>query len=140
MGDLSQIMPVIHPYTMAATGGGHGVDYLIQDYVQAVINPAKAMAMTVIDLLAGQGRGGQSGAGCQPPADDQAAVPGPTGFAVERGAVRGPDNCRGGCEHNWCPHAALSFLGGDTTNRPVHLPDHREPSNRRLFGQDSSVG
>ena len=29
-----------------------GADYIIQDYVQAVINPAKAMAMTVIDLLA----------------------------------------------------------------------------------------
>jgi metal-dependent amidase/aminoacylase/carboxypeptidase family protein len=54
MGDLSHIMPVIHPYTTAATGGGHGVDYLIEDYFQAVINPAKAMAMTVIDLLAGQ--------------------------------------------------------------------------------------
>ena len=54
MGDLSHIMPVIHPYTTAATGGGHGVDYLIEDYVQAVVNPAKAMAMTVIDLLAGQ--------------------------------------------------------------------------------------
>ena len=26
MGDLSQIMPVVHPYTTAATGGGHGVD------------------------------------------------------------------------------------------------------------------
>jgi amidohydrolase len=53
MGDLSQIMPVIHPYTTAATGTGHAADYVIQDYVQAVINPAKAMAMTVIDLLAG---------------------------------------------------------------------------------------
>ncbi len=53
MGDLSQIMPVIHPYTTAATGMGHGADYLIADYVQAVINPAKAMAMTVLDLLAG---------------------------------------------------------------------------------------
>jgi hypothetical protein len=53
MGDLSQIMPVVHPYTGAATGTGHGADYLIQDYVQAVVNPAKAMAMTVIDLLAG---------------------------------------------------------------------------------------
>lgn len=53
MGDLSQIMPVIHPYTGAATGTGHGTDYLIQDYDQAVIKPAKAMAMTVIDLLAG---------------------------------------------------------------------------------------
>jgi amidohydrolase len=54
MGDLSQIMPVIHPYTTAATGAGHGADYLIQDYVQAVVHPAKAMAMTVIDLLAGE--------------------------------------------------------------------------------------
>jgi metal-dependent amidase/aminoacylase/carboxypeptidase family protein len=54
MGDLSQIMPVIHPYTTAATGTGHGADYVIQDYVQAVVNPAKAMAMTVIDLLAGE--------------------------------------------------------------------------------------
>ena len=55
MGDLSHIMPVVHPYTTAATGSGHGTDYLIQDYVQAVVNPAKAMAMTVIDLLTGQG-------------------------------------------------------------------------------------
>ena len=53
MGDLSQVMPVIHPYTGAATGSGHGVYYVIKDYTQAVINPAKAMAATVIDLLAG---------------------------------------------------------------------------------------
>ena len=51
MGDLSHVMPVIHPYTGAASGTGHGIDYLIQDYEQAVINPAKAMAMMVIDLL-----------------------------------------------------------------------------------------
>ena len=51
LGDLSHIMPVIHPYTGCATGSGHGIDYLIQDYVQGVINPAKAMAATVIDLL-----------------------------------------------------------------------------------------
>ena len=53
MGDLSQLMPVIHPYTGAATGAGHSTEYLIHDYIQAVINPAKAMAMSVIDLLAG---------------------------------------------------------------------------------------
>ena len=51
MGDLSQIMPAIHPYTGGATGLGHGVDYLIKDYDQAVIKPAKAVAMSVIDLL-----------------------------------------------------------------------------------------
>ncbi len=52
MGDVSLIMPAIHPYAGGATGVGHGNDYLIQDYQIAVINPAKAMAMTVIDLLA----------------------------------------------------------------------------------------
>ncbi len=51
MGDLSQIMPVIHPYTTAAVGSGHSVDYVVTDYEQAVVNPAIAMAMTVIDLL-----------------------------------------------------------------------------------------
>ena len=53
MGDLSQIMPAVHPYTRAATGTGHGTDYVVQDYEQAVINPAKAMAMCVVDLLYG---------------------------------------------------------------------------------------
>jgi len=59
MGDLSQIMPIVHPYTKAATGTGHGTDYVIQDYEQAVINPAKAMAMSVIDLLYGDAEKGK---------------------------------------------------------------------------------
>jgi amidohydrolase len=52
MGDVSQIMPVIHPYVVAATGNAHGDDYVVQDYDLAVVKGAKAMAMTVIDLLA----------------------------------------------------------------------------------------
>ena len=52
MGDLSQIMPVIHPYVVAASGNAHGDDYLIGDYGLAVLTAAKAMAMTIIDLLA----------------------------------------------------------------------------------------
>jgi metal-dependent amidase/aminoacylase/carboxypeptidase family protein len=52
MGDVSQLMPVIHPYVVAATGTGHGSDYLVQDYELGVLTAAKAMAMTVIDLLA----------------------------------------------------------------------------------------
>ena len=51
MGDLSQIMPVIHPYTGGCSGAGHGDDYRVVDYDQAVVRPAKAIAMTVIDLL-----------------------------------------------------------------------------------------
>ena len=54
MGDLSQIMPVIHPYASGFTGLGHGRDYTVSDYDQALIYPAKAMAMTVIDLLTTQ--------------------------------------------------------------------------------------
>jgi amidohydrolase len=54
MGDVSQIMPVIHPYVVAATGSGHGSDYVVQDYDLGVLTAAKAMAMTVIDLLANE--------------------------------------------------------------------------------------
>ncbi|MBM3934904.1 MAG: amidohydrolase [SAR202 cluster bacterium] len=51
MGDLSHIMPVIHPYSSGFAGNGHGDDYVVQDYEQAVITPAKVVAMTLIDLL-----------------------------------------------------------------------------------------
>ena len=52
MGDLSMIMPVIHPYANSASGVGHGHDYLIDDYDLAVVAPAKVMATTILDLLA----------------------------------------------------------------------------------------
>ncbi|MBN4064199.1 amidohydrolase [Dehalococcoides mccartyi] len=51
MGDLSTIMPVIHPYANSASGVGHGHDYLIDDYDRAVVAPAKVMAATVLELL-----------------------------------------------------------------------------------------
>ena len=52
MGDLSHLMPVCHPYTAGAVGSGHSKEYLVTDYQNAVVNPAKIMAMVVIDLLA----------------------------------------------------------------------------------------
>ena len=51
MGDLSHLMPAIHPYSMGAVGTAHGADYVIKDYNLAVLNPTKVMAMTLIDLL-----------------------------------------------------------------------------------------
>jgi metal-dependent amidase/aminoacylase/carboxypeptidase family protein len=51
MGDISHIMPSVHPYAAGATGAGHGADYRVVDHTRAVLNPAKAMAMTVVDLL-----------------------------------------------------------------------------------------
>lgn len=59
MGDLSQIMPAIHPYAGGATGLTHGSDYLVQDYRLAILNPAKIMAMTLVDLLADGATGAQ---------------------------------------------------------------------------------
>ena len=32
MGDVSQLMPAIHPYVGGASGLGHGADYIVQDY------------------------------------------------------------------------------------------------------------
>lgn len=52
MGDITQIMPAIHPFTGGASGTGHGNDYRIDDYETGVLLPAKVMAMSVIDLLA----------------------------------------------------------------------------------------
>jgi amidohydrolase len=56
MGDISHIVPTVHPYAGGASGAGHGADYRIDDYRRAVVNPAKAMAMTVVDLLSNDGQ------------------------------------------------------------------------------------
>lgn len=52
MGDVSQLMPAIHPYVGGASGLGHGADYVIEDYGLAVITAAKVLAGTAIDLMA----------------------------------------------------------------------------------------
>ncbi len=51
MGDITHIMPGIHPSVGGVTGSAHARDYLIVDPDMAYVVPAKAMAMTVIDLL-----------------------------------------------------------------------------------------
>ncbi|MBO56028.1 MAG: amidohydrolase [Dehalococcoidia bacterium] len=51
MGDVSNIMPAIHPYVGGATGLGHGATYVIEDYELSVITAAKSMVATAIDLL-----------------------------------------------------------------------------------------
>ena len=51
MGDVSQLMPVIHPYVGGASGLGHGADYVIEDYKLAVITAAKVLTATAVDLL-----------------------------------------------------------------------------------------
>jgi metal-dependent amidase/aminoacylase/carboxypeptidase family protein len=51
MGDISALMPAIHAYSGGVTGQGHTKDYVIVDPYVAYVVPAKAMAMTAIDLL-----------------------------------------------------------------------------------------
>ncbi|GHS94661.1 amidohydrolase [Synergistales bacterium] len=53
MGDISQIMPAIHPMTGGVDGTLHASDARVTDYNAAVIIPGKSIAGTVIDLLSG---------------------------------------------------------------------------------------
>jgi len=52
MGDVSHLMPTIHPYIGGVEGALHTRDFKAVDYHAACVLPAKLMAMTVIDLLA----------------------------------------------------------------------------------------
>jgi len=52
MGDLSHVMPVLHPYMGGAVGTGHAADYQIADETLAYVGPAKALAAMAIDMLA----------------------------------------------------------------------------------------
>src|SRR5881409_2703630 len=52
MGDLSQVMPILHPYIGGAEGTGHGADFRIVDKPLAYLATAKALATMAVDLLA----------------------------------------------------------------------------------------
>ncbi len=68
MGDVSHIMPAIEAQAGGTRGTGHGADYFIADPEMAYITPAKAAAMTIIDLLAdGAARGREVLAGYETP-------------------------------------------------------------------------
>lgn len=54
MGDLSAIMPVVHPYIGGATGSPHGNDFVIADPVMACVNSAK-WQLAMVHLLLGNG-------------------------------------------------------------------------------------
>ncbi|MGE0844930.1 MAG: amidohydrolase [Flavobacteriaceae bacterium] len=51
VGDLSMMMPVVHPRSGGTVGAPHSRDYYVRDHVLAAVNPAKSMAMLAIDLL-----------------------------------------------------------------------------------------
>jgi hypothetical protein len=56
MGDVSHIMPALHPYFGGIEGNNHSENFHIVDEEMAYVIPAKIMAMTVIDLLFGDAK------------------------------------------------------------------------------------
>ena len=55
MGDLSCIMPVVHPYAGGATGTSHGADYRIADPEAACVTNAKWQLLMLKRLLCNDG-------------------------------------------------------------------------------------
>jgi amidohydrolase len=53
MGDISHIMPTLHPYIAGASGSGHGADYRIVDPKLAYVENAKQLALMAVDMLWG---------------------------------------------------------------------------------------
>jgi len=51
MGDISHIMPAVHPSMAGASGISHGNDFVIADKQMAYLAPAKALAMMAVNLL-----------------------------------------------------------------------------------------
>ena len=60
MGDVSYLLPVIQPTVSGFSGAAHSRDFAVADEALAYLAPAKLMAATVIDLLAGGAAKGRS--------------------------------------------------------------------------------
>ena len=52
MGDVTHLMPAIHPFGGGVAGSLHAADFRVTDFDAAVLTPAKAILMTLVDLLA----------------------------------------------------------------------------------------
>ena len=55
-GDVSHIMPTLHPMFGGINGALHTRDFKTVDDEIAILMPAKALALTVVDLLFAQGK------------------------------------------------------------------------------------
>ena len=51
MGDVSHLMPVVHPWVGCAKGGLHGANYQLDNPDVAFEKTVQVLAMTIIDLL-----------------------------------------------------------------------------------------
>lgn len=53
MGDVSYIMPALHPYLSGASGPGHSAEWHIADKEMGYMAPARSLALMAVDLLCG---------------------------------------------------------------------------------------
>ena len=51
MGDVSAIMPAVHPHASGAVGTGHGKDYYIENKKLACLRPAQCLVVAADMLL-----------------------------------------------------------------------------------------
>ena len=51
MGDLSAVMPAMHPHVAGAAGTSHGDDYEIVDPMKACVMSAQAQVLMAVELL-----------------------------------------------------------------------------------------
>lgn len=51
MGDVSLLMPCLHPYYRAAAGAAHGAQWQVVDERLAYVEPAKVLSGVLVDLL-----------------------------------------------------------------------------------------
>ncbi|MBS12231.1 MAG: amidohydrolase [Gemmatimonadetes bacterium] len=60
MGDVSHLIPAIHPMMAGASGPGHSRDWHISDKEMGYLGPAKSLAMMAVDLLYGDAEGAKA--------------------------------------------------------------------------------
>lgn len=56
LGDVSMVMPAVHPYIGGAVGRGHGADYFITDVYTATVDSARVQANMLVKLLENDGQ------------------------------------------------------------------------------------
>ncbi|MCH8857965.1 MAG: amidohydrolase [Proteobacteria bacterium] len=60
MGDVSHLIPTLHPMMSGASGPGHSRDWHISDKEMGYLGPAKSLATMAVDLLYGDAAGAKA--------------------------------------------------------------------------------
>jgi hypothetical protein len=55
LGDVSHLLPSIHPHMNGGNGSHHSKDWYISDKEMGYLGPAKSLATMAVDLLYGDG-------------------------------------------------------------------------------------